>query len=129
MIVLDTHAWLWWVSDPERLSPAAREAIDRSDAVGVCTISCWEVAMLVVRGRIGLDRDVGVWVEQALGHDRVRSLSLTPQVAVSAALLDQGRFEGDPADRIIFATARSRDSLLATKDARLRSFDPDGTIW
>ncbi len=129
VIVLDTHAWLWWASNPELLSARAREAIDRADRVGVCTISCWEVTMLVVRGRIALDREVGVWVGQALAHERVEPLPLTAEVAVSAGLLDRERFRGDPADRIIYATARASGSLLATKDAGLRAFDPQSTLW
>jgi PIN domain nuclease of toxin-antitoxin system len=129
VIVLDTHAWLWWVSDPARLSDRVREAIDRTDEVGVCTISCWEVAMLIVRGRIELDREVGSWVGQALAPDRVRALPLTPHIAVAAALLDHDTFAGDPADRIIYSSARGTGSLLATKDARIRSFAPRWTLW
>ena len=128
MIVLDTHAWLWWTSDPSRLSGTARAAIDRSDGVGVCTISCWELAMLVNRRRIALDRDVRAWIRHALAPDAVEPLVLTADIAVAAALVDAD-FGGDPADRIIYATARTVRAPLVTKDERLRSFDPRGTVW
>lgn len=61
MIVLDTHAWLWWVAAPERLSRVARHAIDDEHRIGVCTMSCWEVVMLERRGRLRLDRDPATW--------------------------------------------------------------------
>jgi len=71
VIVLDTHAWLWWLAEPSKLSRAARQAIDEADAIGVCAISAWELGMLVRRGRISLDRDVGAWIRQALAPRRV----------------------------------------------------------
>jgi PIN domain nuclease of toxin-antitoxin system len=129
VIVLDTHAWLWWVAEPERLSRGAREAIDRSERLGVATISCWEITMLVEAGRIELDRTVGAWIEQALADARTQSLPLTSAVAVRAALLGREQFVGDPADRIIYATARDAGASLVTRDAALRAFDPRGTVW
>jgi len=129
VIVLDTHAWLWWVAEPERLSRGAREAIDRSERLGVATISCWEVAMLVEAGRIELDRTVEVWIEQALADARTQSLPLTSAVTVRAALLGREEFVGDPADRIIYATARDAGASLVTRDTVLRAFDPRGTVW
>jgi PIN domain nuclease of toxin-antitoxin system len=128
VIVIDTHVWLWWVSSPAKLSRAAHEAIDRADGIGVCTISCWEVAMLAARGRIRLDRDVHTWVRQALAHERAKPLPLSPQIAVDAGLLGED-FPGDPSDRIIYATARATGSMLLTKDARLRGFDAHHTAW
>lgn len=128
MIVLDTHAWLWWVASPSRLSRRVRTVIEEADRIGLATISCWELAMLVARGRIGLDRDVGVWVSQALAHDRLEELPLTTRIAVDAALLSPS-FPGDPADRIIYATARAHDAVLITKDKALRAFDRRGTLW
>jgi PIN domain nuclease of toxin-antitoxin system len=129
VIVLDTHAWLWWVSDPDRLSQAAQAAIESADSVGVSAISCWEVAMLHLRGRIALDRAPAAWVNAALGLGRVEPLVLDARAAVEAALLEEDGFPGDPADRMIFGTARSRRAPLATKDRALRSFDPAGTVW
>ncbi len=84
MIVLDTHEWLWWVAAPERLSQAAREAVERA-RVCVSTLSAWEIAMLSTRGRISLDRDVGLWVGQALADARTESLAPSAEVAVAAA--------------------------------------------
>ena len=59
VIVLDTHVWLWWLAQPDRLSSRARQAIDGASRIGICTLSAWEVAALSLRGRISLDRNVG----------------------------------------------------------------------
>jgi PIN domain nuclease of toxin-antitoxin system len=129
VVVLDTHAWLWWTDARERLSDTAREVIGEAPARGVPAICCWELAMLVVKGRIALGRDTRTWIRQALGQPGIVALPLSPKVAVDAALLDRDEFEGDPADRLIYATARDQGSPLVTRDARLRAFDPRGTVW
>lgn len=128
MIVLDTHAWLWHLAMPERLSARARAAIEASDQLGVCTISCWEVAMLERRKRIALDRDVRDWVGRALTTDRIVAIPLSAEIAVEAALIVPD-FPGDPADRIVYATARAYGARLVTKDAALRHFDGRATLW
>ncbi|HEV3318549.1 MAG TPA: type II toxin-antitoxin system VapC family toxin [Solirubrobacteraceae bacterium] len=129
MIVLDTHAWLWWMADPVRLSDPAREALAQTSSIGVCTLSAWELAMLVIRGRITLDRDISVWVRRALDAHRVEPLAPGADVAVAAGLLDADSFPGDPIDRLIYATARSLDARLVTRDRAIRAFDPTTTIW
>jgi PIN domain nuclease of toxin-antitoxin system len=129
VIVLDTHVWLWWLAAPGRLSQAATEAIEQAPLIGVSTLSAWEVAMLTVRGRISLDRDVGLWVRQALADERVDSLAPGADVAVAAGLLDAQSFPGDPVDRLIYSTARSIGATLVTRDAAIRAFDSASTLW
>lgn len=127
--MLDTHAWLWWVSDPDRLGASARQQIDREDEIGVATISAWEVAMLVQRGRIALDRPLEQWIAHAIANPRVVTLNLTVSTAMRAGLLHREEFHGDPADRIIYESARAWNARLATKDRALRAFDPRITVW
>ena len=129
MIVLDTHAWLWWLAAPERLSGAARHAIDQAPSIGVSTLSAWEIATLVARGRISLDRDVSLWVRQGLAGARVEPLAPSADVAVAAGLLDARSFPGDPVDRLIYATARSAGATLITRDEAIRAFDSASTLW
>lgn len=129
LILLDTHVWLWWLATPERLSTAARETIDQASSIAVSTLSAWEIAMLVVRGRISLDRDVGMWVRQGLADPRVEALAPGADVAVAAGLLDGAVFPGDPVDRLIYATARSVGATLVTRDRAIRAFDPAATLW
>jgi PIN domain nuclease of toxin-antitoxin system len=126
VIVLDTHAWLWWTDAPKKLSLTARRAIERADEIGVCTISVLELAERVERGRISLALPTRNWVRDALAQDRVRPLTLTAEVALDAAQL---RFAGDPADRVIYATARAADAQLVTRDERMHEFDPERAVW
>ena len=114
MIVLDTHAWIWWAAGSPRLSATARHAIDGADALGVCAISLWEVGMLVAKKRLDLDRDPLAWLKQALALPRVELLPLTPDVAVDAARLPAA-FPGDPADRLIVATATQHGARLVSR--------------
>jgi PIN domain nuclease of toxin-antitoxin system len=129
VILLDTHAWLWHVAAPDRLSAAARAEIDRADRVGVATISSWEVAMLELRGRIELDRPVERWIRHALAQEGVEPIPLTVEIAVRAALLESEGFPGDPADRIIYASSRAEGAKLVTRDEPLRRHDASGTVW
>lgn len=128
MIVLDTHAWIWWVSDPGKLSAPARERIDAATDIGICAISCWEVAILVSKQRIRLDRDVLTWVQEALRQPRVVLVPLSPAIAVAATQLT-GDIPGDRADRIIVASALQLDADLVTRDRALHAFENVRTIW
>lgn len=128
MIVLDTHTWLWWQTAEEKLSPRARAEIAGADRVGVCTISCYELARATARGRIRLDRDITTWITQALSLERVEPLGLTDRIAAAAGALDDS-FPGDPVDRIIYATTRERGTRLVTRDRALRRVDPVRTVW
>lgn len=110
------------------LSKRAAAEIEHADRIGICSISCWEVATLVRRQRVKLDDDVGDWIKRALAVERVEALNLGPETAVAAALLGDD-FPGDPADRIIFATALAHDAPLLTKDRKLRARDRQRTVW
>jgi PIN domain nuclease of toxin-antitoxin system len=84
--------------------------------------------MLVAKGRLELDRDVLVWIRQALVLPRVTLVPLTPEIAVRSTRLGVG-FPGDPADRILVATARELGASLVTKDAILRNAEGVRTVW
>jgi PIN domain nuclease of toxin-antitoxin system len=128
MIVLDTHAWLWWVSDPSRLSRAAHRRIRTATQIGISAISCLEVATAVTKGRITLDREVLDWLEQALSLPKVELLPLTPLIAVKATQLGND-FPGDPADRVIAATSIVESAALVTKDSRVHASGAVTVIW
>lgn len=128
MIVADTHAWLWWTDDPGRLSEAARTAIEVADRILVSAISCLELTTLVRRGRIAVDRPVESWIAQALAGERLEAVPVTPAIASAAGLLPDP-FPGDPADRIVYATALSAGARLVTRDDAIRAFDARATLW
>ncbi len=122
MILLDTHAILWWQAGGQRLSAAARRAIASAATILVSPVSCWEIALLASKGRVELDRDPFVWVQDFLATDLVEIADLTPTAAVAAARLPSAGFRGDPADAFLYATARERDVPMVTKDEGLRNY-------
>ncbi len=128
MIVLDTHAWLWWVSDPGKLGRSARGEIERTPRIGVPAICGLEIAVGVSRGRLSLDRATLDWLHDALALPRVETLALTPAVAVKAAELPSS-FPGDPADRVIAASAILHSAILITKDERIHAYPGVRCLW
>lgn len=126
MIVLDTHVWVWMASDPKRLSRPAAGAIQKAKRIALSAISLWEIAMLVRKKRIELDRGLLEWVEAALETTNVEILPLSPAVAAVGSELN---LHGDPGDRIIAASALLAGATLVTKDEQLRKFDALKTVW
>jgi PIN domain nuclease of toxin-antitoxin system len=129
VIVLDTHAWLWLVDDPLRLSKAARAAVEDASNIAISPLSCFEVALLSARGRIRLIEQPRRWIVGALAAARAVELPVDAAVAVRAALLPRDEFPGDPVDRLIYASAQEAGARLVTADRRLRAYDPRTTIW
>lgn len=113
-LLLDTHALLWWRSSSSLLPESTRTLIDAAAVRLLSPISLWEVAMLVKKGRVTLDRPTQQWANDLVAQGAVTLSPITPSVAVEAAELND--FHGDPADRIIFASALETRSYLVTKD-------------
>jgi PIN domain nuclease of toxin-antitoxin system len=128
VILLDTHAWIWWVSESPKLSEKARMAIETEDFLGVSAISCWETAMLYAKQRIRFNLDIEEWIDLAEKRPKIQVLPLTPKVAVLSTRLP-GDFHGDPADRIIAATSLSKGIALVTRDEKIIQWDQITTIW
>lgn len=129
--LLDTHAWVWWVTRDKRLSRSATRAIDRAQARDVLLlslISIWEVAKKVEKGQLVLDRPVDDWLDVAAVRPGLHLAELTRPILTESCRLPQP-FHGDPADQIVVATARSRDALIVTKDERIQSYGHVRTIW
>ena len=117
-VLLDTHVIHWWSTDPDRLSAAAERAIDEADELLVAAISWYELAWLAKRGRITVTMPTRPWLEQLA--TQVRTLVVTPAIADTAVFLPAS-FPGDPADRMIYATAIEHGLRLVTKDRRIRA--------
>lgn len=132
MILLDTHALVWWVAeDNGLLSAKAREAIEqaqRSEAVAVSAISVWELALLTSRDALRLALDLRSWVEELRSVRRVTFIPVDPEIAIDSVTLP-GTFHADPADRIIVATARRTGRLLVTVDRKIRAYPHVRTVW
>lgn len=119
MILLDTHVLVWWMEGAGRLSAPAATILHDSTPL-VSPISFWEMAVLVDRGRIALDREPARWTRDLLASGLVRIAPLTPTSAIAAAQLPE--FQGDPADRFIYATAREMAIPLVSKDEKIRGY-------
>ena len=122
--LLDTHAWVWWVTSDRRLSAPARRAIEQArttDDLWLSLISIWEVAKKVEKGQLVLDRPVEDWLDQATSRPGLQLADLTRPILVESCRLPPP-FHGDPADQIIVATARTRDATIVTKDAQIRGY-------
>ena len=131
MIVLDTHAWIWWVSNPEFLSENAKQIIDEAVAnrnVLISTISTWEVAMLVSRGRLKLTMPPDDWVAASEALPFFDFVPVSNSIALKSVQLP-GVLHNDPADRIIIATAISLGAALVTKDEKIRNYEHVKTVW
>ncbi len=131
MTLLDTHAWMWWVTGDPRLSKRARTATERAagDAdVAISAISIWEVAKKVEKGQLELDRPLNDWLDAALAIEGLQVLEVTRKVLVESCCLPKP-FHGDPADQIIVATARTRAATLVTADTRIRGYGHVHTVW
>jgi PIN domain nuclease of toxin-antitoxin system len=128
VIVLDTHAWVWFAAETGRLSRVASAAIRRADRLAVHPVSCWEVVRLVERGRLRLTMDAARWVREAMRLPRVEALPFTPDAAVRAAQFGE-TFAADPADRFIVASALEAGLPVVTRDERIAAFPGVRVIW
>ena len=121
LILLDTHVLVWLDEASPRLGKAAIAKIDRAFHSGVAMVSAisfWEVGMLVRKGRIRLDVDLAVWRKDFLEQGLIE-VPLTGDIGIQASCFDG--FHGDPADRLIAATALQNTAVLVTADERLLS--------
>jgi len=131
MIVLDTHAWIWWLSAPAQLSDRARQAIEdaaREPAVLVSSISAWEAALLHQKGRLQFRIPFADWLARAEALPFVRYVAVDNTIAVRSVHLE-GELHTDPADRLIVATAIERNARLVTRDRKLLDYPFVDTIW
>ncbi|TIT19284.1 MAG: type II toxin-antitoxin system VapC family toxin [Mesorhizobium sp.] len=132
MIVLDTHVLVRWVGgEIDLLSEPALRAIERERIGGeilISSISAWEIAMLISRGRLLLSMDVGEWLATVSQLEKLSFISVDNEIAVNSTELP-GELHKDPADRIIVATSRKFAAPLVTADQKLRDYRYVKTIW
>lgn len=127
-ILLDTHVLHWWSAEPERLSTTAAAAVTSADELAVADVTWYELAWLATHERITIAVPLTTWLAK-LAAD-VRTVGITPALARTAAALPSS-FPGDPADRLIYATAIEHGWQCVTKDRRLRDHPHprEVTIW
>lgn len=131
MIVLDTHTWIWWVSDPSKLSKKAKDRIDlemTSRSIYISSISTWEIAMLISKGRLELNKPLDQWL---ILCERLPFFSFVPvdnAIAVKSVHLP-GTLHPDPADRLIISTSILMDATCITKDEKIRNYKYVSSLW
>ena len=121
-VLLDTHVWLCWLTGQASLPDRERTSLDLVAArqeLCLSAISLWEAQMLHAKRRIELPLPFPEWLRRAAAPSVVRVLPLDAEVVIALDTLP-ARFHGDPADRIIVATARVHRLSLATHDERIR---------
>ncbi len=114
VLLLDTHVWIWLVNG----DPRANVVEWPNGRLWLPAIAVWEVGLLVAKGRLKLVPDVRQWVGDSLQNPQMALLPLDPEIALLANSLP-GSFHGDPADRLIVASALHTGTRLATSDRKI----------
>jgi PIN domain nuclease of toxin-antitoxin system len=130
MILLDTHVLIWAMEDRRNLGIAAADIIDEatfSDGAYVSAITCWEISMLVDKDRLGLRQGTRAWMEEVLAKPGLFLAPVESEIAIDAGQLPENP-HGDPADRIIMATARALDCPLLTADQAILDYAAAGHL-
>jgi PIN domain nuclease of toxin-antitoxin system len=127
-VLLDTHVVHWWSAEPKRVSAPARRALEGADELVVAAISWYELAWLARHERIAVTVPIRSWLDGLASQ--LRTIGVTPAVADTAVGLPTS-FPGDPADRLIYATAIEHSLDLVTKDRAIRDHDKPRslTVW
>lgn len=127
-ILLDTHVWIWLsLKKQKSLSGKAKNVIKSVDQKWISAISCWELAKLVEKNRIGFSIPTLTWIRRSLNQYNINVADLSPEIAVESSVL-RG-FHKDPADQLITATSRILGMPLVTSDRRIIDFPEVETIW
>ena len=126
-LLADTHALLWAVGAPERLSDAAREALSATGSeIAVSTVSLWEIAIKFSRGRLDLAAGWPDRIDRGRKHMSARWLTVEPTHCASVATLPW--HHRDPFDRMLVAQARCENMTLISKDSIFAEYPVD-VLW
>lgn len=128
MILLDTHAFVWLASDPDRLSETARTLIQRhAAALYLSAVSAWEIVMLEKRKRLELPLPAEEYIERALFRHGIHELPLNRYTAQASVRLPD--IHNDPFDRILIAEALERGMNLISKDQTIARYPDVRVVW
>lgn len=131
MILLDTHAFVWWHEADLRLSAHARHVIEQEQQTGqvsVSSLTCWEIALLIERGKLILSEEVSTWIATIEAQRHVQFIPVDNLIAITSVQLPAG-LTRDPADHIIVATAMLLNIPVVTADRTIRAYPHVQSIW
>jgi PIN domain nuclease of toxin-antitoxin system len=117
-LLLDTHAFLWWLNEDRKLGPGARSAIAKPENfVFVSAATAWEIAVKRASGKLEAPGDIREWIERSAFSD----LPIEVEHAVAAAELPNHHH--DPFDRLLIAQALVEEMMLVARDDQFRKYD------
>ena len=131
MITMDTCAIIWDALEPSKLSAKAKKAIKNADEKNellMCSISIWEISMLVKRKRIEVNETPANFVKLILTSRNYTVVHISPEIAELSVNLDDD-INSDPADRLIAATSILKQAPVVTADKNLRDATIVETVW
>jgi PIN domain nuclease of toxin-antitoxin system len=129
-LLLDTCAAIWILENApmsDAAVAAVDEAFDGRRVLYVSPITAWEIGLLMARGRCKSALSPQQWFKRLLAVPGVRPAEMSHEVLILSSYLPPG-LSGDPADRILAATARENDFTLMTRDARLLAYGAEGHL-
>ena len=129
--MLDTHTWIWWHMNPQKLSQKVKRLVGKTDSydeILLSAISPWEFCKLLEKKKIGISCNPEDWINIALDMPKLRLVPLSPILAYRSTVLPQP-FHSDPADQIIVATAREENATILTRDERILSYGSVRSLW
>jgi len=129
--LLDTHTWIWWNMNPEKLSKKVEMIIQSPggyDELLLSAISTWEFSKLLEKKRIGISCNPEDWIAAALDMPKLRVIPLNPIIAYRSTVLPKP-FHDDPADQIIVASAREENAIILTKDQKILMYKHVKSLW
>jgi PIN domain nuclease of toxin-antitoxin system len=121
-VLLDTHVWLWLISDEDRLSPDARSILAAPDTELYLSVAAvWEIAIKAAAGKLRYSGQPAVQVPLHITRSGVIPLGMSVDHALAAAALPM--HHRDPFDRMMIAQAQAEELTLATVDERFKAYD------
>ncbi|MDY6898080.1 MAG: type II toxin-antitoxin system VapC family toxin [Cyanobacteriota bacterium] len=125
--LLDTHAFIWWVTDDSRLSSTARGIIaDEGNVVFLSAASAWEIVIKVRLGKLNLPEPPETYIPSRLTMNRFESLPI--QMVHALQVVNLPDFHRDPFDRIIIAQSQVEKMPIVTVDTKITQY-PVNVIW
>ena len=126
-LLIDSHAFLWWLADDPRLPAAARAAMaDPGNTLHVSAATAWEIGVKVALGRLVVPTAPVVSLEEAARREGMEPLPIDFADAIAAAALP--RHHRDPIDRLLIAQAAARDLTIVTGDRQIARYAVP-TVW
>jgi len=128
---LDTHTWIWWNMNPQKLSQRVKEIIGDTNVyeeILLSAISPWEFSKLLEKERLSISCNPEDWINTALNMPKLRLVPLSPVLSYRSTVLPQP-FHNDSADQIIVATAREENATILTKDGRILAYNNVRSLW